>query len=159
MRYFIASDAAPIVEYTYHELLTLVKKKYGAIMRNEPLKIKTIGNIEKTPHIQKLRMTLSQLEKGGYPHFMLKEIFEQPKTLNDCMRGRVNVDSDNITLAGFIDNRDKFLNAKRIIITACGTSWHAAQIGMYAIRRICAHSGRSGIFLRIRIPESGNQQR
>jgi glucosamine--fructose-6-phosphate aminotransferase (isomerizing) len=64
---------------------------------------------------------------------MLKEIFEQPHSLSDCMRGRVNVDKDNITLAGFIDNREKFLNAKRIIITACGTSWHAAQIGMYAI--------------------------
>lgn len=130
--YFIASDATPIVEYT-NKVTYIGEEEIVTIMRNEPLKIKTIGNIEKTPHIQKLEMTLSQLEKGGYPHFMLKEIFEQPKTLNDCMRGRVNVDSDNITLAGFIDNRDKFLNAKRIIITACGTSWHAAQIGMYAI--------------------------
>ena len=130
--YFIASDATPIVEYT-NKVTYIGEEEIVTIMRNEPLKIKTIGNIEKTPHIQKLEMTLSQLEKGGYPHFMLKEIFEQPKTLNDCMRGRVNVDSDNITLAGFIDNRDKFLNTKRIIITACGTSWHAAQIGMYAI--------------------------
>ena len=130
--YFIVSDATPIVEYT-NKVTYIGEEEIVTIMRNEPLKIKTIGNIEKTPHIQKLEMTLSQLEKGGYPHFMLKEIFEQPKTLNDCMRGRVNVDSDNITLAGFIDNRDKFLNAKRIIITACGTSWHAAQIGMYAI--------------------------
>lgn len=130
--YFIASDATPIIEYT-NKVTYIGEEEIVTIMRNEPLKIKTIGNIEKTPHIQKLEMTLSQLEKGGYPHFMLKEIFEQPKTLNDCMRGRVNVDSDNITLAGFIDNRDKFLNAKRIIITACGTSWHAAQIGMYAI--------------------------
>lgn len=130
--YFIASDATPIVEYT-NKVTYIGEEEIVTIMRNEPLKIKTIGNIEKTPHIQKLEMTLSQLGKGGYPHFMLKEIFEQPKTLNDCMRGRVNVDSDNITLAGFIDNRDKFLNAKRIIITACGTSWHAAQIGMYAI--------------------------
>ena len=130
--YFIASDATPIVEYT-NKVTYIGEEEIVTIMRNEPLKIKTIGNIEKTPHIQKLEMTLSQLEKGGYPHFMLKEIFEQPKTLNDCMRGRVNVDSDNITLAGFIDNRDKFLKAKRIIITACGTSWHAAQIGMYAI--------------------------
>ncbi len=130
--YFIASDATPIVEYT-NKVTYIGEEEIVTIMRNEPLKIKTIGNIEKTPHIQKLEMTLSQLEKGGYPHFMLKEIFEQPKTLNDCMRGRVNMDSDNITLAGFIDNRDKFLNAKRIIITACGTSWHAAQIGMYAI--------------------------
>jgi glucosamine--fructose-6-phosphate aminotransferase (isomerizing) len=97
------------------------------------LKIKTIGNVEKTPEIKKLELTLSQLEKGGYPHFMLKEIFEQPRTLADSMKGRVNVDSNNITLAGFIDNKEKFLNAKRIIITACGTSWHSALIGMYAI--------------------------
>ncbi len=130
--YFIASDATPIVEYT-DKVTYIGEEEIVIIKRNEPLRIKTIGNIEKTPQIQKLEMTLSQLEKGGYPHFMLKEIFEQPKTLADCMRGRVNVESDNITLAGFIDNKDKFLNAKRIIITACGTSWHAAQIGMYAI--------------------------
>ncbi|MHB9056599.1 MAG: glutamine--fructose-6-phosphate transaminase (isomerizing) [Paludibacteraceae bacterium] len=130
--YFIGSDATPIIEYT-NKVTYIGEEEIVIIRRNEPLKIKTIGNIEKTPHIQKLELTLSQLEKGGYPHFMLKEIFEQPITLSDCMRGRVNVDSDNITLAGFIDNREKFLNAKRIIITACGTSWHAAQIGMYAI--------------------------
>ena len=130
--YFIGSDATPIVEYT-NKVTYIGEEEIVTIVRNEPLKIKTIGNIEKTPQIHKLEMTLSQLEKGGYPHFMLKEIFEQPITLSDCMRGRVNVDSDNITLAGFIDNKDKFLNAKRIIITACGTSWHAAQIGMYAI--------------------------
>jgi glutamine---fructose-6-phosphate transaminase (isomerizing) len=76
---------------------------------------------------------LSQLEKGGFEHFMLKEIFEQPKTLSDSMRGRVNVDEDNIKLSGFIDNKDKFMNANRIIITACGTSWHAGLIGKYAI--------------------------
>ncbi|WP_286880276.1 glutamine--fructose-6-phosphate transaminase (isomerizing) [Proteiniphilum sp. UBA7639] len=130
--YFIGSDATPIIEYT-NQVIYVGEEEIVTIKRNEPLRIKTIGNIEKTPEIKKLEMTLSQLEKGGYPHFMLKEIFEQPSTLSDCMRGRVNVDSDNITLAGFIDNREKFLQAKRIIITACGTSWHAAQIGMYAI--------------------------
>lgn len=130
--YFIGSDATPIIEYT-NQVIYVGEEEIVTIKRNEPLRIKTIGNIEKTPEVKKLEMTLSQLEKGGYPHFMLKEIFEQPSTLSDCMRGRVNVDSDNITLAGFIDNREKFLQAKRIIITACGTSWHAAQIGMYAI--------------------------
>jgi len=130
--YFIGSDATPIIEYT-NQVIYVGEEEIVTIRRNEPLKIKTIGNIEKSAHIHKLEMTLSQLEKGGYPHFMLKEIFEQPHTLSDCMRGRVNVDSDNITLAGFIDNKEKFLNANRIIITACGTSWHAAQIGMYAI--------------------------
>jgi glucosamine--fructose-6-phosphate aminotransferase (isomerizing) len=130
--YFIGSDATPIIEYT-DRVSYIGEEEIVTIKRNEPLKIKTIGNIEKTPQIEQLKLTLSQLEKGGYPHFMLKEIFEQPLSLSDCMRGRVNVDKDNITLAGFIDNREKFLNAKRIIITACGTSWHAAQIGMYAI--------------------------
>ncbi|HAR37778.1 MAG TPA: glutamine--fructose-6-phosphate transaminase (isomerizing), partial [Porphyromonadaceae bacterium] len=130
--YFIGSDATPIIEYT-NQVIYVGEEEIVTIKRHEPLKIKTIGNIEKTPEIKKLEMTLSQLEKGGYSHFMLKEIFEQPSTLSDCMRGRVNVESDNITLAGFIDNREKFLNARRIIITACGTSWHAAQIGMYAI--------------------------
>lgn len=130
--YFIGSDATPLIEYT-NQVIYVGDEEIVTIKRNEPLKIRTIGNIEKTPEIQKLELTLSQLEKSGYPHFMLKEIFEQPATLSDCMRGRVNVESDNITLAGFIDNRDKFLNARRIIITACGTSWHAAQIGMYSI--------------------------
>lgn len=130
--YFIGSDATPIIEYT-NKVTYMGEEEIVTIQRNEPLKIKTIGNIEKTPQIQQLELTLSQLEKGGYPHFMLKEIFEQPHSLSDCMRGRVNVDKDNITLAGFIDNKEKFLSAKRIIITACGTSWHAAQIGMYAI--------------------------
>ena len=130
--YFIGSDATPIIEFT-NKVIYVGEEEIVTIKRNEPLKIKTIGNIEKTPQVHKLEMTLNQLEKGGYPNFMLKEIFEQPATLSDCMRGRVNVDSDNITLAGFIDNKEKFMNAKRIIITACGTSWHAAQIGMYAI--------------------------
>ena len=97
------------------------------------LNITTINNVVKTPEIKRLELSLSQLEKGGYPHFMLKEIFEQPRTLTDSMRGRVNVRQDNIALSGFIDNKDRFLNAKRIIITACGTSWHAGLIAMYAI--------------------------
>ena len=130
--FFIGSDATPIVEYT-NKVVYIGEEEIVTLERNQPLKIKTIGNVEKTPEIKKLELTLSQLEKGGYPHFMLKEIFEQPRTLADSMKGRVNVDSNNITLAGFIDNKEKFLNAKRIIITACGTSWHSALIGMYAI--------------------------
>ncbi|MDR0370902.1 MAG: glutamine--fructose-6-phosphate transaminase (isomerizing) [Prevotellaceae bacterium] len=130
--YFLASDATPIVEFT-DKVVYVGEEEIVTIRRGAELDIKTISNVKKTPRIQKLALTLSQLEKGGYPHFMLKEIFEQPKTLSDSMRGRVNVDENNITLSGFIDNREKFLNAKRIIITACGTSWHAGQIGMYAI--------------------------
>lgn len=97
------------------------------------VEVTTISNVQKTPEIKRLELSLSQLEKGGYPHFMLKEIFEQPRTLTDSMRGRVNVRQDNIALSGFIDNKDRFLKAKRIIITACGTSWHAGLIAMYAI--------------------------
>ena len=130
--FFIASDATPIVEYT-NQVVYVGDEKIVTLERDKDIKIKTISNVEKTPEIKKLEMTLSQLEKGGFPHFMIKEIFEQPQTLGDSMRGRVNVDENNITLSGFIDNKEKFLNAKRIIITACGTSWHAGLIGMYAI--------------------------
>src|ERR1035437_660914 len=130
--FFLASDATPIVEFT-NQVVYIGEEEVVTLQRGKQLKIKTIGNVEKTPEIKKLEMTLNQLEKGGYPHFMIKEIFEQPKTLSDSMRGRVNIDENNITLAGFIDNKEKFLNAKRIIITACGTSWHSGLIGKYAI--------------------------
>lgn len=130
--YFLASDATPIVEYT-NKVVYIGEEEIVTLTRNNGMKIRTISNVEKTPEVRKLEMTLSQLEKGGYPHFMLKEIFEQPKTLADSMRGRVNVDENNIVLSGFIDNKDKFVNAGRIIITACGTSWHAGLIGMYVI--------------------------
>ena len=135
--YFLASDATPIVEYTdqviYIEDEEVVVLKSPMANDKCQIDITTIGNVQKTPEIKRLELSLSQLEKGGYPHFMLKEIFEQPRTLTDSMRGRVNVRQDNIALSGFIDNKDRFLNAKRIIITACGTSWHAGLIAMYAI--------------------------
>ena len=136
--YFLASDATPIVEYTDQviyiedeEVVSLCTKEQGT--KDKGIEITTINNVTKTPEIKRLELSLSQLEKGGYPHFMLKEIFEQPRTLTDSMRGRVNVRQDNIALSGFIDNKERFLNAKRIIITACGTSWHAGLIAMYAI--------------------------
>ncbi len=147
--YFLASDATPIVEYTDQviyiedeEVVSICMPATSGSAGLPPLRggqgegflnITTINNVEKTPEIKRLELSLSQLEKGGYPHFMLKEIFEQPRTLTDSMRGRVNVRQDNIALSGFIDNKDRFLNAKRIIITACGTSWHAGLIAMYAI--------------------------
>ncbi len=130
--YFLASDATPIVEYT-NKVVYIEDEEVVTIERSKELDITTIGNVQKTPEIKQLEMTLSQLEKCGYPHFMLKEIFEQPATLAASMRGRVNVDRNNVTIAGFIDNKERFLNAKRIIITACGTSWHAGLIGMYAL--------------------------
>jgi len=130
--YFLASDATPIVEYT-DQVIYIGDEEVVSLRLGEEVDITTIGNVQKTPEIKRLELSLSQLEKGGYPHFMLKEIFEQPRTLTDSMRGRVNVRQDNIALSGFIDNKDRFLNAKRIIITACGTSWHAGLIAMYAI--------------------------
>ena len=130
--FFLASDATPIVEYT-DKVVYIGEEEIVTLERGKQLKIKTIGDVEKTPEIKKLEMTLSQLEKGGFPHFMLKEINEQPKTLSDSMRGRVSLEENEIKLSGFIDNKEKFMNAKRIIITACGTSWHAGLIGKYAI--------------------------
>ena len=136
--YFLASDATPIVEYTDKVIYiedeeVVVIRTDGQGTKDQGIEITTINNVAKTPEIKRLELSLSQLEKGGYPHFMLKEIFEQPRTLTDSMRGRINVRQDNIALSGFIDNKDRFLNAKRIIITACGTSWHAGLIAMYAI--------------------------
>ena len=135
--YFLASDATPIVEYT-DQVIYIEDEEVVALVVNNELstvnyQLSTINGVDKTPEIKRLELSLSQLEKGGYPHFMLKEIFEQPRTLTDSMRGRVNVRQDNIALSGFIDNKERFLNAKRIIITACGTSWHAGLIAMYAI--------------------------
>ena len=130
--YFLASDATPIVEYT-DQVIYIDDEEVVSLQVGKEVDITTIGNVQKTPEIKRLELSLSQLEKGGYPHFMLKEIFEQPRTLTDSMRGRVNVRQDNIALSGFIDNKERFLNAKRIIITACGTSWHAGLIAMYAI--------------------------
>lgn len=130
--YFLASDATPIVEYT-DQVVYIDDEEVVTIERGKKLDVTTISNVRKTPEIKKLELTLSQLEKGGYPHFMLKEIFEQPRTLSDSMRGRVNVEQNNIALSGFIDNKERFVNAKRIIITSCGTSWHAGLIAMYAM--------------------------
>jgi len=130
--YFLASDATPIIEYT-NKVIYIGDEEVVVLERDKEPSVTTITNVKKTPEIQELELTLNQLEKGGYPHFMLKEIFEQPQTLRTSMRGRVNVEANNIALSGFIDNRERFLNAKRIIITACGTSWHAGLIAMYAI--------------------------
>ena len=130
--YFLASDATPIVEYT-DKVVYINDEEVVLLESGKELEITTIGNVRKTPEIKKLELTISQLEKGGYPHFMLKEIFEQPHTLSDSMKGRVNVNQNNIAISGFIDNKERFINAKRIIITACGTSYHAGLIAKYAI--------------------------
>lgn len=134
--YFIGSDASPIIEYT-NKVIYLNDEEIAIIKRNEEPKIVTISNIEKTPEIKELEMNLSQLERGGYPHFMLKEIFEQPETLRNCMSGRINIEGTHVTLSGIIDYKDKFIHARRIIIIACGTSWHAGLIGEYLFEEFC----------------------
>ncbi|MDR0412601.1 MAG: glutamine--fructose-6-phosphate transaminase (isomerizing) [Dysgonamonadaceae bacterium] len=134
--YFLASDASPIVEYT-QQVIYLEDEEIAIIRRHEPPKIVNLNNVEKTPQFTQLELNLSALEKGGYAHFMLKEIFEQPRTLRDCMRGRINIENNNVTLSGIIDNKDKFVHASRILILACGTSWHAGLIGEYLIEELC----------------------
>lgn len=134
--YFLGSDASPIIEYT-DKVIYLDDEEIAIINRNHPPKIVTISNVVKTPEVKKLEMSLSQLERGGYPHFMLKEIFEQPETIRNCMSGRVNVEGTNVVLSGIIDHKEKFVNARRIIIIACGTSWHAGLIGEYLFEDFC----------------------
>ena len=128
--YFVASDATPIVEYT-RNVVYLEDEQIARINKNEELEIKTISNIKKTPYIDELELSLEAIEKEGYEHFMLKEIFEQPKCILDTMRGRISSKSGEITLGGILDYEKKILNAERIIIVACGTSWHAGLIGEY----------------------------
>ena len=134
--YFLSSDAASIIEYT-QDFVYVNDGEIAVINRNKPLKIVTLDNHEGRIDIKKLQMSISQLEKGGYPHFMLKEIYEQPKTIVDCIRGRINPETGEVKLSGVIDNRRKFLQARRIIFVACGTSWHAALIGEHLIENIC----------------------
>jgi len=128
--YFVASDATPIVEYT-RNVVYMEDEQIARINKNEELEIKTISNIKKTPYIDELELSLEAIEKEGYEHFMLKEIFEQPKCILDTMRGRISSKSGEITLGGILDYEKKILNAERIIIVACGTSWHAGLIGEY----------------------------
>lgn len=133
---FLASDATPFVEYT-KECVYLKDEEVAIIERGMPLKLVTLENKEAAIDVTTLEMSISQLEKGGYPHFMLKEIFEQPSTLHDCIRGRVVHGGKKVMISGVSDNKEKFLNAKRIVIVACGTSWHAALIGKYLIQDMC----------------------
>lgn len=134
--YFLASDATPIVEYT-DKVIYLEDEEIAVIKQGEKLKVVNLNNVLMNPEIKKVEMNIGQLEKGGYPHFMLKEIFEQPDCIKDCMRGRINVEATNVVLSAVIDHKEKLLNARRFIIVACGTSWHAALIGKHLIESFC----------------------
>ena len=128
--FFIASDATPFVEYT-KSVIFLEEEDMVIIKRGEEIRLKTIKNKVKTPYIEALEMDLCELEKGGYDHFMLKEIYEQSRSIKDSMRGRLNAEKGIVSLGGIIDYEQKILHADRIIIVACGTSWHAGLVGEY----------------------------
>ncbi|HOZ39213.1 MAG TPA: glutamine--fructose-6-phosphate transaminase (isomerizing) [Flavobacteriales bacterium] len=128
--YFVASDATPIIEHTKN-VVYLEDGEIAVIDRHKGLKIRTIKNQEKAPFIHELEMHLEALEKGGYDHFMLKEIHEQPRSIRDCLRGRLNMASGEVVLGGIKDYEQKFIQAKRVLIVGCGTSWHAGMVGEY----------------------------
>ncbi|MBO4529556.1 MAG: glutamine--fructose-6-phosphate transaminase (isomerizing) [Paludibacteraceae bacterium] len=134
--FFLGSDASPIVEYT-NRVVYLEDGNIAVIKRGEDLKIVDIHNIEMSPEVKTVDFNLGQIEKGGYAHFMLKEIFEQPDCLSNCMRGRINTECDRVTLNAVIDFKERLVNAKRFIIVGCGTSWHAGLIGKQVIETLC----------------------
>ena len=127
--YFLASDATPIVEYTRNVIY--LKDNDVAVVRGDSMVLKTIENEVQTPYVQELEFSLEQIEKGGYDHFMLKEIHEQANSLSDTMRGRLNVNEGTLTLGGIVEYENKFDSIERIIIIACGTSWHAGLVAEY----------------------------
>lgn len=134
--FFLGSDASPIIEYT-DKVVYLEDGMIAVIRLGEELKVMSILGEEQELKVKKVDIDLGQIEKGGYDHFMLKEIFEQPECLTNCMRGRVNVDANHVTLSALIDYRRQLLEAKRIVIVACGTSWHAGLIGKQLIESFC----------------------
>src|SRR5690606_35871300 len=133
--YFVASDATPIVEYT-NEVVYLNDHEI-AVINSDSLSIKTVEDIPTTPYIHTLEMALEAIEKGGYDHFMLKEIFEQPRSIRDCMRGRLDAQSNRLVLGGIREYTDTLAKAERIIIAACGTSWHAGLVAEYLFEEFC----------------------
>ncbi len=130
--FFLASDATPIVEYTKN-VVYLEDEEIAIMDRVDGLKLFNIGDQPKTPYIQKLEMELEALEKGGYEHFMLKEIHEQPRSIHDCFRGRLNAQKGWVALGGIREYEQKMIQANRLVMVACGTSWHAALVGEYLI--------------------------
>jgi len=133
--HFLGSDASPMLEYTKE--VVYVNDYELAIVTPDELILKNLGNEKITPFVTKLDMELAAIEKGGYDHFMLKEIFEQPSTIHDCLRGRLDAAAGTITMSGIQNNIEHFKKASRIIIVACGTSWHAALLAEYIIEELC----------------------
>ena len=134
--FFLGSDASPIIEYT-DKVIYLNDGDIAVIRKDKELEIVDFNNIPLEHEIKTVDLKLGQIEKGGFPHFMLKEIFEQPECLKDCMRGRINTEFKKVKLSAIIDHKDQLLSARRFIIVACGTSWHAGLIGKQLIESIC----------------------
>lgn len=133
--HFLASDASPIIEYTKE--VVYVNDYELAIIKADELVLKNLGNEKITPFVQKLDLELAAIEKGGYDHFMIKEINEQPQTIYDCLRGRLDVQKGTITMAGVQNNIEQLKNAQRIVMIACGTSWHAGLVAEYIFEELC----------------------
>jgi glucosamine--fructose-6-phosphate aminotransferase (isomerizing) len=133
--HFLASDASPIIEYTKE--VVYVNDYEIAIIKADELILKNLGNERQTPFIQKLDMELAAIEKGGFEHFMLKEIFEQPETIKDCLRGRLDAEKGTITMSGIAKYAEQLKNANRIVMVACGTSWHAGLVAEYIFEELC----------------------
>ncbi len=134
--FFLGSDASPIIEYT-NKVIYLDDKDIAVISKDKDVEIVDLNNEKMDHEVKKVEFNLSQIEKGGFPHFMLKEIYEQPNSLKDCMRGRINIEANNVVLSAIIDNKKHLINPRRIIILACGTSWHAGLIGKLLIEEFC----------------------
>ena len=133
--HFLGSDASPMLEYTKE--VVYVNDYELAIVKPDELILKNLGNEKITPYVQKLDLELAAIEKGGYDHFMLKEIFEQPQTIYDCLRGRLDAEARTITMSGIQQYADQIVNANRIIMVACGTSWHAGLVAEYIFEELC----------------------
>jgi glutamine---fructose-6-phosphate transaminase (isomerizing) len=133
--HFLGSDASPMLEYTKE--VVYVNDYELAIIKPDELILKNLGNEKLTPYIQKLDLELAAIEKGGYEHFMLKEIFEQPQTIYDCLRGRLDAEAGTITMSGIEQYATQIMNANRVVMIACGTSWHAGLVAEYVIEELC----------------------
>ena len=133
--FFFASDATPIIEYT-NEVVYLNDYEVAVIEDGE-LSLRDVKNVQKTPYIQTIEMELEAIEKGGFEHFMLKEIYEQPKSIKDCMRGRLNAEEGRLVMGGIREYANKLINTDKIVINACGTSWHAGLVSEYFIEEFC----------------------
>jgi glucosamine--fructose-6-phosphate aminotransferase (isomerizing) len=133
--HFLGSDATPMLEYTKE--VVYVNDYEVAIIKADELILKNLGNENQTPYITKLDMELAAIEKGGYEHFMLKEIFEQPQTIYDCLRGRLDAEAGTITMSGIQKYAEQIMNANRVVMIACGTSWHAGMVAEYIFEELC----------------------